>query len=359
MTATNFSLIRLKFHSPLHLSRGKADYDSSLEVLHSDTIKSAIFVAALELGYDVTSSQKEEKDDINAFLDSFSVSSAFPYYNAKKDNEDNFRYFFPKSLTTKISIGEKDKETDKNNEMKNRKKEKAIKWLDQDYFSKSLQGTLEPVNGNIVSKAYLSDVFENDENPEIIKSEVMQRVTIPRDGSDAKPFYMDRLFFGENAGMFFLIEFNKKTYKQQVLNALTLLGENGFGTDRNVGNGNFSYKEDIVELTLPEITAATMQMNLSLYCPKEKTEFPKIISKEDTKTAYSLVKRGGWLANPQEDKHRSLRKKSIYMFAEGSVFNTKEKLEGKLVNLQPQDNNVFTNSHPIWRDGRAIFVAMV
>ncbi len=343
MTTTNFSLIRLKFHSPLHLSRGKADYDSSLEVLHSDTIKSAIFVAALELGYDVTSSKKEEKDDINVLLDSFSVSSAFPYYKES--------YFFPKSLTTKVSINGTD-------EMKNRKKEKAIKWLDQDYFSKSLQGTLEKVSEKTVAGAYLSDVFETDKDPEIIKSEVMQRVTIPRDGSDAKPFYMDRLFFGENAGMFFLIEFHNETYKQQVLNALTLLGENGFGTDRNVGNGNFSYKEDIVTLTLPEITADTMQMNLSLYCPKEQTEFPKIILENDNKTAYSLVKRGGWLANPQEDKHRSLRKKSIYMFAEGSVFNTKEKLVGKLVNLKPE-GEVFTNPHPIWRDGRAIFVAMV
>ena len=74
-----------------------------------------------------------------------------------------------------------------------------------------------------------------------------------------------------------------------------------------------------------------------------------------------MVKRGGWLANPQEDKHRSLRKKSIYMFAEGSVFNVSEtdlKLQGKLVNLKPE-GEVFTNPHPIWRDGRAIFVAMV
>ncbi len=352
MTATNFSLIRLKFHSPLHLSSGKADYDSSLEVLHSDTIKSAIFVAALELyGNKITENQiATETENKNAFLDSFSVSSAFPYYKAN----DNFRYFFPKSLTTKVSISGGD-------EMKNRKKEKKIKWLDQDYFSKSLQGALKEVCEKTVSGAYLSDVFKEDKDPEIIKSEVMQRVTIPRDGSDAKPFYMDRLFFGENAGMFFLIEFHDKnnaTYKQQVLNALTLLGENGFGTDRNVGNGNFSpeYKENAI--IFEANPTATMQMNLSLYCPEEQTEFAKIIKENDDKTAYSLVKRGGWLANPQEDKHRSLRKKSIYMFAEGSVFNTKEKLVGKLVNLKPE-GEVFTNPHPIWRDGRAIFVAMV
>jgi CRISPR-associated protein Csm4 len=348
MTATKFSLIRLKFHSPLHLSKGKADYDSSLDVLHSDTIKSAIFVAALELyGIEITKNQIATAiENKNAFLDSFVISSAFPYYKES--------YFFPKSITTKVSI-------EGNDEMKNRKKEKKIKWLDQTYFSKSLQGKLEKVSEKAVSGAYLSDIFEKDQNPEIIKSEVMQRVTIPRDGSDAKPFYMDRLFFGENAGMFFLIDFHNETYKQQVLNALTLLGENGFGTDRNVGNGNFSYEQATVELTLPESTKATMQMNLSLYCPEEKTEFPKIISKEDTKTAYSLVKRGGWLANPQEDKHRSLRKKSIYMFAEGSVFNVAEtslKLKGKLVNLKPE-GDVFTNPHPIWRDGRAIFVPIL
>jgi CRISPR-associated protein Csm4 len=352
MTTKTFSLIRLKFHSPLHLSKGKADYDSSSEVLHSDTIKSAIFVAALSLyGEKITEKQTNTSND---FLDSFSVSSAFPYYNVNKEGKDNFRYFFPKALTAKINIAGKD-------ELKNRKQAKKIKWLDHEHFEQMLNNQLSAVAEKTVAGAYLSKIFEHIEKPVLIQSEVVRRVTIPRDGSDAKPFYMDRLFFGENAGMFFLIDFHNENYKTEILNALTLLGENGFGTDRNVGNGNFSAEYIKDAITFATNPTATMQMNLSLYCPEEQ-EFPQIIREDDTRTAYSLIKRGGWVANPQEDKHRTLRKKSIYMFAEGSVFNvapTSLALKGKLVDLQPQDNAVFTQPHPIWRDGRAIFVPMI
>ena len=44
-----YQIAKLQFTSPLHLSKGKTTLDESLDVLHSDTLKSALFVCALDL----------------------------------------------------------------------------------------------------------------------------------------------------------------------------------------------------------------------------------------------------------------------------------------------------------------------
>ena len=69
-----------------------------------------------------------------------------------------------------------------------------------------------------------------------------------------------------------------------------------------------------------------------------------------TKSFYQLVKRGGWIASPIS----TYRKRTVYMFTEGSVFKTPISPKGKVADLRPA---VFTE-HAIWRDGTGIFLKM-
>ena len=64
-------IIKFKNLTPLHIGTGKENYDFSSSVLHSDTLSSAL--ASLR-------AQKGKTSDIESFLMSFTVSSAFPYF---------------------------------------------------------------------------------------------------------------------------------------------------------------------------------------------------------------------------------------------------------------------------------------
>jgi CRISPR/Cas system CSM-associated protein Csm4 (group 5 of RAMP superfamily) len=68
---TEFKIYKLTFQTPLHLSKGKTgSYESSDAVLHSDTIKSALYVAALQL---------DRKVFADKMLKELTISSAFPF----------------------------------------------------------------------------------------------------------------------------------------------------------------------------------------------------------------------------------------------------------------------------------------
>lgn len=57
--------------SPLHIGTGRENYDSSASELHSDTLSSALAAVGVETGM---------SGNVEDFLTSFSMSSAFPFY---------------------------------------------------------------------------------------------------------------------------------------------------------------------------------------------------------------------------------------------------------------------------------------
>lgn len=328
----DFNIIKMHFNSPLHLSKGKEDaYDSSEKFLHSDTLQSAIFACAIELfGNEVAN-----KD----FFKSFQVSSAFPFYDEI--------YFLPKPQKD-FNIFETDKL-----KSKEIKKIKRTDFLSKEHFEKVLNGQKIDFESEKAKSNCYADAFEKEaEDFSIFKSETNQRVTIPRlIDSDTTPFYMDRLYFREKAGLYFILQISEEKNKTKILAALHHLGENGVGTDKNVGQGSFDITESTIKIDLPENTG--MYCNLSLFCPNSKEQTPSL-----NESYYSLLKRGGWIASPNNQNHGSWRKKSIYMFGEGSVFKSKEKPQGKICDLKPEILEKDTNPHSVWRDGRGLFLPM-
>ena len=317
-------LIKLKFTSPLHLSRGKSGLDESYDVLHSDTLKSALFICAMQL-YD-------NQIDRGSFLEKFTISSGFPF------NENEL--FFPKPALLPDTFYIKDDETEQ-------KKVKKIKYISQFLFENLLQGNFKPFSKNDI---YESDFLsENKDFKKPFQNEVVQRVTVSRTyENEGDTFYMDRIFFNKNCGLFVLLNTDNQEVKGKIKAAFRLLGDNGIGSDKSVGNGQFEM-EWIEDFDLSKVENATHCLSLSLYLPGEK----EINSIDLDKSAYSLIKRGGYIANPNDFNNSVLRKKSIYMFSEGAVFSQNADLQGNIADLNPTNRPL---QHEIWRDGKALFL---
>ena len=172
-----------------------------------------------------------------------------------------------------------------------------------------------------------------------MSSSVSSRVAVSRHFEDARPFYMDRVFFFGRSGLFFLAE-GDTSYLDK---ALPLLCLEGIGTDRNVGNGQFEYEKINICLTCPDATSSSLI--LSTLIPEDKKQLESMISGD--KVAYDLLRLGGWISTPP---HLTIRKNAIYAFAAGSIFSGLQSGCGRIVDLAP--DGIVT--HPIWRCGKAI-----
>jgi CRISPR type III-A-associated RAMP protein Csm4 len=317
MVKTN--IIKLKNLTPLHVGTGKEQYDFSATDVQSDTLSAALASLRAQQG----------KTDVEEFLNSFALSSAFPFWDTI--------CFLPK-LKGKIKV-----KMDGKKEEEYRKQLKKLKYIDSSLWSTLVKGEELPVKETQLQDDFL--IRESNisfVNP--YKSQVNQRVSVPRaDNENAAPFYFNWTFFQKDAGLYCLTDAQGEKY-QELVALFKLLGENGLGTDRNVGGGKFEV--DTGTLDLPEIADANYTLLLSLFIPT-KEELPKLKLQS---ASYELLLRGGFMAGSSVEGFRHLRKRSVYMFSVGSLFPTTEKLTGKTVNLAPDWND--ERMHPVFRSGR-------
>lgn len=329
------NIVKLRFKTPLHLSKGKADsYEESEELLHSDTLKSALFAAALQLyGNDL---------DKQAFFNSFRVSSAFPFYGQE--------YFFPKPLhPLRFQYADE-------------KKLKKVKWLGKTIFEKALNNVALQVEPKHFALGEMA-LSESGTTHKLYMREKTQRVKIPKmwepDNAVSIPFYLDKIYFSTQGGLFFILlhDGNSSQFKQLEA-ALRLLGDNGIGLQRGLGNGQYDYEWTTLELEVPENAEAGL--SLSLYCPTWEEWLPLDLEN----SAYDFVKRGGWIS-AAEPEYLNFRKRSIHMLPEGSVLPFKIKdgiaLKGNgFIDLTPQTvEPPLPEDMKIWRDGTGVFVPAI
>jgi CRISPR-associated protein Csm4 len=328
-----YSLIKLHFRAPLHISRGREQYESSEDILGSDAIKSALFACGLELfGADEMGGE--------TFFNSFRISSGFPFCGEE--------VFFPKPMARLNLKVEKE-------EAAASKTIKKLRFLGKKYFEGCLAAKEQDVpEAHWLQKGrFISDLLPKDTL--ILKSELQQRVQVPAwgDGGDAKPYALERIYFGEAAGLFFLTDAGP-ALRPRLEAILRLLGDNGIGTDRSVGNGQFEH-EWIEDFSLQTPEDAGHHLNLSLYLPTE-AELKQTALAD---SAYLLKRRGGWIASAANHEQRSRRKQAVFMFSEGSVFS-RMKRSGRLIDLKPEmPAGMEPVNHPVWRDGQALFIPII
>jgi len=171
---------------------------------------------------------------------------------------------------------------------------------------------------------------------------------VPRaDNADAEPFYFNWTYFSSEAGLYVLTDATGTVFSE-LTELFKLLGESGFGTDRNVGGGKFEVETGAIEL--PSVADANHTMLLSLFIPaKEELQALNLNA-----ARYELLLRGGYMAGSSVEGFRHLRKRSVYMFGAGSLFPTVETLRGKVVDLKPDWND--ERMHPVFRSGRPFTV---
>jgi len=335
MANNSLSIIRLQFSTPLHIGNERSDYGTGSAFMHSDSLTAAIFYAWAQLGQ--TDWIPKTVEDSYGFC----MSSLFPYTTS----ETKHVYFFPRPM---VSF--------KNEEIHEtilRKKLKKIKYVDKAIFVKMLNG-----EGTPADEKGLQGIFRSLDplTQTIVQSQVVPRVSVSRTGlEDTTIFYMERHYFTEGSGLYCLLQYENEEIENRVKIAFRYLGEEGIGTDRNIGNGKFipSFGES---LTFNVETRRGLGVNLGLYCPGNKDELASMIT--DKETGYDFIKRGGWLSEP----YNTWRKKNVYMLSEGSIFSlppihasNRFPVLGKLVNLQPTEEPAVLE-HPVWRSGKSLFV---
>lgn len=340
-----FIRVKLNFQAPLHLSRGSDSYDRSEELLHSDGLKSAIYASLVKLGSDPGAS----------FLDSFKMSSAFPYF------QDLFFYPKPQSLLPfQLEDGQNSPADTFRKVLKN------ISWVEEGLFEKTLAGQafslpVEAIAGPFAcadksQAARLSAV-------KLYDYQLSERVSVGRkaeDGNHASPFYFQRWHFHPEAGLHFLLSADAP--EQQLKAALSLLADEGIGADRSVGCGHFHFDPasdwQEISLSLPDTNSHFLA--LGLYNPAKQ----ELEAMDLAVSAFQLKRRGGYISSPSDAHLLNYRKRSASFMAESSVLASREAPQGRLLDLRPDGDGASSTIqpelkallHPIWRDGRPIFL---
>ncbi len=335
---SSFTVYKLHFTTPVHFGDNRSDYGVSLKTVQSDALYAAVTSCLAKLGSGIPSD-----GDLGC-----AVSSAFPFYQEKKDSDAV--YFFPKPLRYSLP---------KLKDITDAKKVKKVAWLDLEYFQKVINGESLFVNEREDIDAIKNKAFLTKRTlPEaFIASQVSPRVTVPSRLGDenAVPFYMDRVYFKDYSGLFFIAQGDCSLLEK----GLNLLQYEGIGTDRNIGNGYFEYDKDIVELRLPQDCKYSLSM--SMFIPESKDMLDEMLGGDNV--SYDFTRRGGWIT---DSPYNTVRKNVIHAFLPASVFamNTADIcVKGKIVNLKPTalDDIARTKGlegeiHPVWRCGKSIFI---
>ena len=331
-----FKTYKLHFTAPLHINNHRSDESVSLKTIESDTLYAALTACLAKMGEELP------KEDWDGDL-KFTISSLFPFYQWKEKAE--LIYFLPMPLQARMP------------ELKDvalAKKVKKVQWVDSRLYNKLLQGEhfFDGKDGktNHIQGPYLTETAlpqDKDGSRDFVKSDVIRRASVAdRTGQgDAMPFYIDRITFRYDSGLYFLATGDTTLLDK----ALRLLKEEGLGTDRHVGFGYFDVEKGSLDIDTPK--DAKHRVSLSFFIPESQEQLKNLLNSDDV--AYDFVRRGGWITT---EPYNTLRKNVIYGFLPGSVFcNINQQELGKIVDLKPDIGDLPPN-HSIWRNGKAIML---
>ena len=318
-----YTIFKLKNLTPLHIGTGKENYDFSSDELSSDTISSAL--AAIR-------AQQGKTNDIEGFLRSFTVSSAFPFIGDM--------IFLPRPL------GRLDVSVNGQEEHQYRKELKKIKYIELSLWQSLITGQHISIEQSQIEKSFLLPLTDALIDTPSSK-QVMQRMSINRDNQKSDPFFFEWQYFAPSAGLYFIVD-APKTVTLELQQLAVELGEIGLGTDKSVGGGKFEVDTETIHIN--DADNPTASMLLSTYIPSQD----ELDLLQLNTATYSLLHRDGYIAGSNQDQFQHLRKKSIYMFSPGSFFHTLEHLDGKIVDLRPDWND--NNLHPVFRSGKPFVI---
>ncbi len=342
------TMYRLRFRSPLHIGERGVGLEVTRTHLPADTLFGAICSVWREF-YDVAALCRDVLDwfaEDEGGAEPFFLSSAFPFAGDVR--------FFPKPLGQMASVTLREGDE---------KAFKRVRFVSERIFAAIISG--EPIefhsslciaNGTAwvteEEKARLAP-WTDDASGDIVlwKTAVVPRVTLDRITGASEIWHFGEVHFAEGVGLWFAVEFNPdhgESLRRRFEAVLSALGDIGVGGERGAGRGLF-HVDGPTDATLPEIGGADRFVTLSPVCPKDVAELRRLTGEG---AAYELMPRRGWVTSPEAS---NLRRKVVWMFAEGSVLATAPlPRAGRLVDVTPD-----VCPHKVWRYGYAFPVGMV
>jgi CRISPR-associated protein Csm4 len=180
------------------------------------------------------------------------------------------------------------------------------------------------------------------------KNQILPKIAVDRIHQSTNFYHTGFTYFQAGSGLYFL--FHMPTADEELLDqlkaALRLLADDGIGGERSSGAGRFTAKwhdlpsdwDALVHQSIKQPSYALM----SLFWDKPESCIELVA---DQNARYQLKERGGWLS---ARSGRQLRRKSVRMFTEGSVFG--QPPQGQLAIVTPNELQG-KNHHPIYRSG--------
>ncbi|MFB2817172.1 type III-A CRISPR-associated RAMP protein Csm4 [Umezakia ovalisporum] len=266
----------------------------------------------------------------------FRISSTFIYRQVGKETI----YYLPRPLKFPINYPEED--------LAFFKTYKKLNYLPLEIWQKWYQGTGFTTDDAKELETYTPDKPKGKlatagtfDYSKAYKIKQLPKIAIDRNTRATNIYHTGFVQFDwqENpAGLYFLLEISpegeKLAHKLQA--SLHLLGEEGIGGERSNGAGRFeAHWSELPEKWQKVVNfhPGTHHTLISLFWDLSITiDFLN-------KASYEIQERGGWIAQTQ------LRRQTVRMFSEGSVFSTPP--QGKLVDVRPKE---FTK-HGIYRSG--------
>ena len=301
-------MVKLTFQAPVHFGDGRlSDGEYTCDAA---TLFSALFIEALKEGC---------ADELLAAAKSgdLSISDVFPYIGE--------RLYVPKPMAC---VSERAANSAESGDSRARKANKALKYIPADKLGDFLGGSFDFV-GEL-------EQFNNG------ASFLRMKVNLTRSTSDdAEPYHVGGYRFAPECGLFFLVN---GTYDVRPL--MEQLSYSGIGGKRSSGYGRFTFEIcDEVPLRLADGSSfGKRAMLLSSALPRENELTDSLL--EGAK--YHLVRKGGFV---QSTNHAPTprKKRSLCLFASGSVFE--RCFEGDVF-----DVNATPGAHPVYRYARAMWM---
>lgn len=245
--------------------------DTSNEIIHSETLFSALFIEAIKLNCKESFFEFYENND-------FKLSSCFPYVGET--------YYLPKPII----------KMDVDKSLSDRKLAKNLKFVPANRYNSFINGN-ETIDSNFPNPRVSNTVSEH---VEILSGE-------------STPYHIASTAFEKDGGLYFILSYSDVSVPALFKKLLESLQYTGIGGKRQIGFGSFTCtRNDIPEDLLRLLNCKSPEYYITL-----GSYYPRDLDILDDDSYYLIVSKGGY---SDVSNGSPKRKKRGFVFQEGSSF---------------------------------------
>lgn len=298
-----YKIYKMYFKAGVRCGTGKTE-SNSIE-MPSDIIFSSLINEAAKID------EKILKEALDFFKErKILLSDAFPFLGDE--------YLLPKPL---ISF---DKNSGDSSEKKLYKK---ITHIPISYFSEYVKGNSDP-----------QEILNKTEN--LGNTQIDTKIQKKLEG-DNEIYNLSYFRFNKNNGLYFILGFEDEVCEKLFDDLIYSIAVTGIGGKKTSGLGKFQVvKKDLPREISNKINSEKAKMLLTSSMAREDE-----LEKLDQDANYALIRRGGFIYSEDKEgsKNTVKRKRTMYFFKAGSIFN--KKFEGDIFRV---DDGFI---HPVYRYG--------